>query len=406
MVSVGSRAVGKGGRSQGRRTETAAGYSWADLAHSPMVATYEVTRACDLRCRHCRADAQRQCHPDELSTALSMRLIDELATFPKPPALVLTGGDPLKRPDVYELVEHAVKARLHVAMASSATPLATTAAVRRLARSGLHRLAVGLDGVDSSTHDGFRRVIGSYHKTLRIIADARRLGLAVQVNTTVGRHNAAQIAAMADQLAGLGVDAWSLCFLVPTEPGAAEQRLAGDEVEDVFRELWRQTRLQPYAIRTTAAPHYRRFLLQQQQRLAPRGNGIGRDVGGREAFDASRAVCTNDGKGMLFVGHTGEIYPSASLPISCGQFPRDSVVRVYQTAALFRALRDTGQLHGKCRSCEFNPDCGGSRARAYALTGDPLAEEPDCCYVPPRWSADPANDTHRFGTTGGRTVLE
>jgi radical SAM protein with 4Fe4S-binding SPASM domain len=211
---------------------------------------------------------------------------------------------------------------------------------------------------------------------MEILADARRAGLPLQVNTTVARHNVDQIDAIAELLGGRGIELWSVFFLVPTGRGQADQRLSARECEEVFDRLLHYTRRQPYAIKTTEAPHYRRFVLQQIK-----GRGIERP-GTRGPGHAG----TNDGKGVMFISHTGEIYPSGFLPIRCGRFPLDSVIRVYQDAKLFRALRDVDQLGGKCSACEYRQICGGSRSRSYALTGDPLAAEPDCAYIPPRWA--------------------
>ena len=350
----------------------------ADFDHSPMIVFYETTRACDLACKHCRADAQRECDPNELSTAAAKKMIADLAKFPKPPLLVLTGGDPIKRRDVFELIAFAREQKLDVAMTPSATPLVTTSVVRRLKEAGLHRLAVSLDGADAPTHDDFRRVVGSFDRTLKIIADARRIGLPVQVNTTVGLHNVGQLARTAALLARRGIVLWSVFFIVPTGRATADQRLCADEVERAFGELHRLSKLHPFPIKTTEAPHYRRFVLQQV-----RGTAAARAVPAAPGMGG-----TNDGKGICFISHTGEIFPSGFLPIPCGQVPLDSVVRVYQEAAPFRALRDADRLRGKCGACEFKNLCGGSRARAYAVCGDPLAEEPDCAYIPPRWKGD------------------
>ena len=364
----------------------------ADFAHSPMIVFYETTRACDLACKHCRADAQRARDPGELSTAAAKRVIAELAKFPKPPLLVLTGGDPVKRPDVFELIAFARGQKLEVAMTPSATPLVTTGVVRGLKESGLHRLAISLDGADAPTHDDFRQVAGSFARTLRIIDDARGVGLPVQVNTTVGRHNVAQLAQIADLLDGRGIVLWSVFFIVPTGRATAEQRLDADEVEAAFGELFRLSKLHRFPIKTTEAPHYRRFVLQQA-----RGAAAARAVASAPGMGG-----TNDGKGICFISHTGEIYPSGFLPIPCGRAPLDSIVRVYQETAPFRALRDADRLGGKCGACEFRNLCGGSRARAYAVSGDPLAAEPDCAYVPPRWTgADAGGDLVAWETMQG-----
>jgi radical SAM protein with 4Fe4S-binding SPASM domain len=344
--------------------------SRADFAHSPMVVFYELTRACDLACLHCRADAQTCADPNELSTAQARKLVAQLATFPTPPLLVLTGGDPLKRADVFEIIAAARQAGLQVAMTPSATPLVTPDRIRRLRDAGLHRLAVSLDGADGATHDGFRRVAGSFERTLEIIRDARACGLPVQVNTTIARHNLQQVDAIADLLGPMDIVLWSVFFLVPTGRAVADLRITPEHYEEIFAKLLTHVGRHPFAVKTTEAPHFRRFVLQQAKaaRTRPPAN--------------IPMAGTNDGRGVMFISHTGELCPSGFLPIVCGQFPLDSVVRTYQQATLFTALRDTTKLSGKCGRCEFREICGGSRARAYALTGDPLASDPDCAYQP------------------------
>lgn len=362
-------------------------YTRDDFAHSPLLVFYEVTRACDLKCLHCRAEAQYLPHPLELRKNSAKSLIDQLATFPKPPLLVLTGGDPLKRPDVFELIAHARHLGLSVAMTPSATPLVTREAIDRLAEAGLHRLAVSLDGADAQTHDAFRQVNGSFARTFEIIADARAAGLPVQINTTVTRHNLTQLDAIADLLTPQQIELWSVFFLVPTGRATDDQRISAVEVERVFKTLYDQQKKQPYAIKTTEAPHYRRFIMQESKRRGAAGHegGHGKDSTGGPPVP--RQIGTNDGKGIMFISHTGQIYPSGFLPTLCGKFPKDSVVDVYQNHPLFNQLRDPDLLGGKCGVCEFRTVCGGSRARSLAVRGDALAEEPDCVYVPPKWTA-------------------
>lgn len=343
-------------------------YSYADLAFSPFITFFEVTRACDLVCQHCRACAQPTRHPNELNTTLALELIDQLAQFNKPPVLVFTGGDPLKRPDIFVLVQHARQRGLTVAMTPSATPLVTREALLQLRAMGLHRLAVSLDGNDAATHDSFRGVPGSYDRTLEILGDARDVGLPLQINTTITRRNVDQLDAMADLVARQGVALWSVFFLVPVGRGLGPQRIAPEQYETVFEKLWHHAQTQPYAIKTTEAPHYRRFVLRHDGN-PQRGSG-------------RAPIGVNDGKGVMFISHTGQIFPSGFMPIECGRFPRDSVIGVYRDNATFQALRDPERLKGKCGSCEYRSICGGSRARAYALTRDPLAAEPDCTYRP------------------------
>ena len=356
-------------------------YTRRDFHHSPLVVFYELTQACDLVCRHCRACAQPARHPEELRVDQAVTLLDQLACFPKPPMIVLTGGDPLKRTDVFDLVQRGVEAGLEVAMTPSATPLVTRDSLRRLRDAGLSRLAVSLDGVDAATHDGLRGVAGSFERTFEILDDGRQLGLPLQVNTTITAMNVDQVDRIADLLAPQGIVLWSVFFLIPVGRGDQLRRIGSQQYEAVFRRLWHHARHQPYAIKTTEAPHYRRFVLQQ--RGDPQGGGPG--------DHRQRApLGVNDGKGVMFVSHTGRIFPSGFLPIECGRFPRDSVVDIYQHSALFRQLRDPDQLQGKCGRCEFRHACGGSRARSYAVAGDPLAEEPDCDYQPARDRQSPA----------------
>ncbi|MAG16763.1 MAG: radical SAM/SPASM domain-containing protein [Phycisphaerae bacterium] len=348
----------------------------SDLSHSPYVFFYEVTRACDLVCQHCRADAQRQSHPNELDPAAGKRLIRQLNAFPKPPILVLTGGDPMKRRDIFELVEFAAHNGVRTAMTPSATPLMTRQAVRRLKDVGLERIAVSLDGADPATHDALRQVAGSYDRTRQIMADARDAGFPLQVNTTVTRRNLDQIDLMANQLAEEHITLWSLFFLVPVGRAHQAQSITAAEYEQVFARLWRHALQHPYGIKTTEAHHYRRFVLQRRRERQ-------RDPNTREHGTPRRPpVGISDGNGVMFVSHIGEIFPSGFLPIECGRFPFDSVVDVYQRSALFVALRNPDQFKGKCGRCEYRRICGGSRARAFAYTGDPLESDPDCIYEP------------------------
>ena len=354
-------------------------YTADDFARSPLMFYYEITQACDLVCKHCRASAQERAAPEELTTAQAVALIDQVATFPKRPMLVFTGGDPLKRDDLLTLIGHAVEAGLEPVLTPSATPLATADAFQRVRAAGVRRLGISLDGPDAATHDAFRGWSGSFQRTLGMLEDARRLGLAVQVNTTITRRNVDKIDAMAELLRDRGIAMWSVFFLVPVGRGVEEQRVSAEEYEAVFARLWRYAQSMPYAVKTTEAPHYRRYVLQQG------GNplaGPGGEADGARRRGHRAPLGVGDGKGVMFVGHTGEIYPAGFLPMLCGRFPHDSVVEVYQHHPTFLALRDPERFRGKCGYCEYRQPCGGSRARAFAVTGDPLESEPDCVYVP------------------------
>jgi radical SAM protein len=362
-------------------------YGRADFAHNPLMFYYEVTMACDLVCKHCRASAQKDPHPEQLTHEQSKRLIDQVATFPRRPMVVFTGGDPLKRADLFELIRHAAARGLQVALTPSATPLATQEAFERAREAGVRRLGISLDGADAPTHDAFRGWEGSFERTLGMLDSARRLNMAVQLNTTITRRNVAQVDAMAELLAAQGIAMWAVFFLIPVGRGVEEERIQPQEYEEVFARLWHHAQTKPYSVKTTEAPHYRRFVLQQggDPLAGPQDPQAGALLAGAPDDSAERRghrapLGVGDGKGIMFVGHTGEIYPAGFLPLKCGRFPDDSVVDVYQNHPTFRALRDPDGFQGKCGICEYRYVCGGSRARAYAVAGNPFAEEPDCAY--------------------------
>jgi radical SAM protein len=347
-----------------------------DYSRSPLLVFYEVTQACDLVCQHCRACAQSAPDPTELTPEESLRLIDQLAEFPHPPLLVLTGGDPLKRADIYDMISHGVEAGLDVSITPSATPLVTPEAIGRLKEAGILRLAVSIDGADAASHDAVRGVPGSFERSLQILADAQALGIPTQVNTTLTPANLGQIEQMATLLASQGISLWSVFFLVPVGRAMQQRRLNAVECESAFARLWKQAKIQSYSIKTTEAPHYRRFVLQQRER----------QHAGEPRSTRSMPLGINDGRGVMFVSHRGAICPSGFLPIVCGHFPLHHPVDVYQRAPVMLALRDRSRMEGKCRDCEFRRVCGGSRARAYAVTGNLFAPDPDCSYIPSKRS--------------------
>lgn len=342
---------------------------------APFIVIWETTRACALACVHCRAEAIPHRDPAELSTDEARLLLEAVVRFGEPPPLVvLTGGDPLRRPDLAEIVAHGTRLGLSVSLTPSATGAATAARLRALRDAGLARLAVSLDGATADVHDAFRRVRGSHRHTMRILETARTLGLPLQVNTTVSRDTVQELPALARQVEALGVTLWALFFLIPVGRAQAAQALGADAIEAVLEWAAAAAGRVPFGIKTTEAPHYQRVLARRGSAAALGAPGPGR------AGRAPRAV--TDGNGFLFVDHRGAICPSGFLPITTGNVRADDLVEVYRTHPLFRALRDPERLQGRCHDCEYRAHCGGSRARAYAATGDPFAEDPGCAWQP------------------------
>ncbi len=356
----------------------ASNYTAADFGTSPLMFYYEITQACDLVCKHCRASAQENPASDELPTEQSLALLDQVATFPRKPTVVFTGGDPLKRVDLFTLIEHAVSLGIQTALTPSATPLATRTALEKAQRAGIGALGISLDGPDAAIHDAFRGFEGSFEKTLEMLANAKLLGIPVQVNTSITKRNYDKIDAIAELLAEQGIMMWSLFFLVPVGRGVEEQRITPDEYLQVFEKLWKHSLIQPFAIKTTEAPHYRRFVLEKGGDPLAAPQSADAPPAAHHKMRHRAPLGITDGRGIMFVAHNGEIFPAGFLPIVCGRFPTDSVVKVYQTHPLFKSLQDPDQFKGICGACDFRQICGGSRARAYAVTGDPLEAEPDC----------------------------
>ncbi len=361
-----------------------------DFNVHPFIAIWEVTQACDLACVHCRASAQPQRHPMELSTDEGKHLIDQIAAM-KIPVFVLTGGDPIKRPDLCDLIGHARSAGVRVSLTPSATPLLTKEIVVRLKEAGLARLAVSMDGASPETHDVFRGMEGSFVRTLDAIRWANEIGLPVQINTTFSRMNIAEINDLVALMESLQITLWSVFFLVPTGRGKLNDLLNAEEFEQVFAKIYSLSKTASFDIKTTEAQHYRRFLLQQ--RVTERRAGTEMFANAQKVADAvGRAPRgLNHGKGFVFISHVGEVFPSGFLPVSAGNIRHEPLSTVYRESPLFQGLRDTAKLEGKCGVCEFKEICGGSRARAYALTGNPYGEEPCCAYMPKGYVPPPSS---------------
>jgi radical SAM protein len=363
-----------------------------DYDETPFLAIWEVTQACDLACKHCRASAQPLAHPDELTNAEGKALIDQIAAM-NVPIFVFTGGDPLKRKDVFELIRYAAGKGLHVALTPSATPLLTREAIFELKQAGLVRLGISLDGSTPEIHDSLRGLPGSWARTMQAIEWANEAGIPIQVHTTLGRRNIQDLDNFCALFEKQPIVMWNVFFLVPVGRGQLDDLLGGEEFEQAFAKIYELSQRVNFQIKTTEGMHYRRYLLQHnlEERQFNHGHAAPVYEPGAPTADAAtrtRSWVTrrvNDGKGFLFISHTGSVYPSGFLPIDAGNVRQTPLAEIYRNAPIFKALRDTSQLKGKCGVCEFKEICGGSRARAYAVTGDPLASEPCCIYQPKNW---------------------
>ncbi|MFL6248029.1 MAG: TIGR04053 family radical SAM/SPASM domain-containing protein [Thermoanaerobaculia bacterium] len=343
-----------------------------DFNVSPFVVIWENTRACDLSCVHCRAAAQPLRNRFELTTEEGFTLIDQIAEL-QPKVFVLTGGDPLKREDTYALIQYARMKGLEPSLTPSATPLLTEEAVTKMKQHGLGRMAVSLDASTAAAHDAFRRVAGSFDLTLRAIRAAAREQIPVQVNTTVTRRTITDLPNMVGLLSELGIAMWSVFFAVPTGRAKQSDLVTAAEIEELFGFLFETSKRVNFAIRTTEAMHYRRYVLQHggAMPLGIQPNGPPR---------APRGV--NEAKGFVFISHIGDVYPSGFLPLKAGNVKQKSLGEIYRTSPLFVDLRNSDNLTGKCGRCEYRDLCGGSRARAWAMTGDVFGSDPLCAYQP------------------------
>ncbi|HEV8038622.1 MAG TPA: TIGR04053 family radical SAM/SPASM domain-containing protein [Bryobacteraceae bacterium] len=340
-----------------------------DFNLSPLLVIWEVTQACDLACVHCRANAQPERNPKELTTEEAYRLLEETKQFGNP-LMVFTGGDPLKRADLYDLARYSVQVGLRTNITPSVTPLLTWEAINQLKSSGISRMAISLDGPDAPTHDGFRRVDGTYERAIAALRHAREIGLETQVQTTVTRVNLSKLAHIAEQAGEVQAKMWSLFF-----PVTVEDDLTSADYEKVFEFLYEISKVAPFEVKTTEGMHYRRYIAQ---RLKAEHGGCG-GANGRLLW---RTTGVSDGRGLVFISHTGEICPSGYLPVSAGNVRSDSLVDIYRNSSLFRLLRTPEANVGKCSRCEYHKICGGSRSRAYAMTGDYLEADPRCSYQP------------------------
>lgn len=376
-----------------------------DFSARPFLVLFEVTRACDLACRHCRAEAAPDPDPDELSTQEVLGVLDDLASLGAPrPIVVLTGGDPLRRTDLLTLVRRGAAAGLAMSVAPAGTPRATPSMMRALRAAGVRRISLSLDGATAAAHDRFRGTPGSFSWTLAACAAARHAGLQVQLNTTVSAETVDQLPQLLALALRLEVNLWSLFFLVSVGRGQALEPIGPEAVSDVL-ELLHDVAAPRLPVKTTEAPAYRRVVLQHAQpdRWPAPSHGaqyhalrrraeelLGDQPVAPQASSRRRPpLAVGDGRGVVFVAYNGNVQPSGFLPLVVGNVRTTRLSELYATAPLLNALRDPERLRGRCGRCELRDVCGGSRARAWASSGDPLGEDPACTYEP-RSATSPA----------------
>ena len=333
----------------------------------PFILFWEVTRACALACRHCRAIAQPQPHPQELNHEEALALVDTIAEL-APPMLVLTGGDPMMRRDIFELIERATARGLRVALSPAATNRLIHTDFHKLRQAGVVSMSLSLDGATQETHDTFRGVSHTFERTLQAARMAKEAGIQLQINTTISRTTLPELEGFVELLKQIQPDVWSVFLLVPTGRATLEELPTADQLETLWQRLLELRSELPFAIKTTEGHHYRRAMMQAAKACgapAPR-----------------HMVPTRDGKGVLFISHVGEIQPSGFLPLTAGNVRTDNMVEIYRKHPLFEQLRNDDALGGKCGKCEYRRLCGGSRARAFGTEGDMMAAEPLCNYIP------------------------
>ncbi|GAA0204506.1 TIGR04053 family radical SAM/SPASM domain-containing protein [Halobaculum roseum] len=345
-----------------------------DTSQRPIVLVWEASRACDLACDHCRAEATPGRHPDELTTAEGKRLLESAREFGDGQVVVLSGGDPLKRDDLAELIAHGDDIGLRMALTPSGTASLTRERIERLADAGLRRVALSIDAADPAVHNGYRGEPGVFEETLRAARWIRESDLGLQVNTTVCERTVEELPAVRELVGELDAVRWSVFFLVPVGRGAMLDPVSPERADAVMDWLHSVADDSSFAIKTTEAPQHTRVGLERD----------GVDPAELTPGAGSPATRPNvrAGDGFAFVNHVGDVTPSGFLPKSAGNVREDDLVDLYRNADLFERLRDRDALTGKCGACEFRAVCGGSRSRAYAVAGDPLASDPLCPYVP------------------------
>lgn len=342
---------------------------------------WEVTRSCNLACRHCRAEAHPEPYEGELSTAEAKKLIDSFSETGDP-IIIFTGGEPLLRSDIFELVSYASAQGLTCALAPNGT-LIDDEIARKIKEAGVERCSISLDGADAASHDAFRGIKGAFEASLQGIGHLKRNGVPFQINTTVTRDNLESFREIFDLCKRIGAVAWHIFLLVPMGRGAnlGDQVISAREYEDVLHWLYEFRKTTDMQLKATCAPHYYRIM---RQRAYEEGKKVDANEFG---MDAMTRGCLG-GTGFCFISHTGQVQPCGYLELDCGNVRETAFPEIWKNSQIFGKLRDRKQYQGKCGRCEYHNVCGGCRARAFSMTGDWLGPEPLCEYNPVRASRD------------------
>ena len=347
-----------------------------DYAQNPLILYWEMTQACGLACRHCRAEAMPKAHPQQLTHAESKSLLQQIAAFGDPlPHLILTGGDPLERTDLYDLMDEATALGLSVSITPSATKNLTKDAIWQMKMHGIQSLGLSLDGSDAPLHESIRGVQGCFDWTIQAARLAAEFEIPIQVNTLVSQETVDDLPAIYELLKKLKVMRWSLFFLIGVGRGRVLQEVTPARAEQLMDWIYDLSRVAPFAIKTTEAPHYRRVALNRMRHEGMPPEQIQRT-------SVYHGFGIRDGNGIFFISSTGDIYPSGFLPLKIGNVRVNNLAHIYRDAPEFQALRSPDQFKGKCGRCEYRAICGGSRARAFAYTGNLLEGDPLCPYQP------------------------
>jgi radical SAM protein len=361
-----------------------------DFSERPFLVIWETTHACDLACVHCRAQAEPAAAPDELTTEEGKKLIRDVKEMGTP-ILVFSGGDPLKRKDLPELIQYAKSLKLRTGAIPAVTPLLTEERILGLKAAGLDQIAFSLDAADPAVHDAFRRTEGVFERTLKSVEIAHRAGLSVQINSLINVHNTANMDALIALIEGLPIVFWEVFFLVPMGRGKDLPLISAVKFDEAIEKLHALSKRAKFILKVTEAPHYRMYCIEKDKRdgatLAEEKPVMPQYLKGQGVMGARGSIGlapqgVNSGKGFVFVSYRGDVMPSGFLPIHTGNLRQESLSTIYRQSPILKQLRDTSLLKGKCGLCTYKDLCGGSRARAYAMSGDYLAEDPCCSYQP------------------------